>query len=216
VFVVKTIKKYGDERYPSIEIHDGVKSFKIGRAEFPDPVWFPEVNAYKNNHDIVFTFTQADKELYELFLKLYKDIISGNVFPLQYNDIIDKTHDEIIRLKRKKDKERFEYKKRAENIGLVKDGVIQWHSEDYDPYEYSSILKIEKVDNQIIVTFIKNKEHQEHSYYMPTYLVRITESGGIYASTHYFVHFVRLHRALQALDWPEPDLADNPNLTLRK
>lgn len=193
------VEKVDNSVYPNIRISDGIKSFVIARNNFPDPCWYPEINFITNNDDITFTIREEDGDIYILFNKLYQDIIDANVFPLTDRNFKCKTHQEIEKLKQEKQEENEEYKEVARRSGLVNNGVICLHSDDYDEYEYASTLTIKKVDNNIEITFSKNKiNHNENfSETPPTYLVRITESGGRYWPFH--MVFVKLHRNLQAL-----------------
>lgn len=53
------VEKFGESNYPNIRIYDGVNSFVIARGGFPDPVWYPEINAFENEEDKkmeIFTF----------------------------------------------------------------------------------------------------------------------------------------------------------------
>ena len=70
------IEKINNENNPDIIICDGVNSFVIARNNLPDLCWFPELNYYLNNEDIIFTIKEEDGEIYILFKQLYQDIIN--------------------------------------------------------------------------------------------------------------------------------------------
>lgn len=197
------IEKIGNEISPDIKIFDGESSFTIARNGLPDPCWYPNIDYYKNNDDITFTIKEEDGDIYLLFNKLYQDVLDGNVFPLVEDDIKRKSIGEIQKIKLSKAEERAEFKRMAKITGLVDNGVIRWHSEDYDEYDIASVLTIERVNKQIEITFSKNKVTELSLVGpMPTYNVRITEVGGRYGFFHTI--FVRFRRELQSLKLDEP------------
>jgi hypothetical protein len=211
------VKKTGDMSYPDVEISDDINTFTIARKGLPDPCWFPNINAFRNSGDITFTIKEEDGNIYILFNKLYQDVINGNVFPLAESDIRGKSPEEIKILKREKAKDRAELRDKAQKSGLVNNGVINVHSEDYDAYDYASILTIKKEGKHIKIIFSKNKINSESTYMtLPSYHVRITESCSIYSP--FEILFTNLHRQLQSLDWEKPNLTVNPtrNKTLSK
>ncbi len=194
-----TITKEGPIEYPDIRISDGEKSFIIARSFTPDLCWIPDFHPLNDTEDIIFVIHENDGEVYHLFETLYNDIITGNVFPLEKEDIQNKTEKEVKIIKEKKAEWRKEHQKIAKERELVKDGIIFWHSDDHDPFETAAVLKIEKLEKEIIITFIKNKENEDFPQSWPTYAIRICESGSLYGN--FFCPFVRLHRELQKLEF---------------
>ncbi len=198
------VEKIGNGISPDIRISDETKSFMIARNNLPDLCWYPEINHFKNDSDITFTIREDDGNIFTLFNKLYQDVIEGNIFPLKEEDIRNKSPEAIKKLKLEKKKERAQYQEDAKISGLVTNGVISWHSEDYDPYNLASVLTISKINGEIVITFKKNKNNFENPFSMSTYNVRITESGSMYYL--FFVIFVNFRRQLQALEWDEPTI----------
>lgn len=198
------VEKIGNGISPDIRISDETKSFMIARNSLPDLCWYPEINYFKNDLDITFTIREDDGNIFTLFNKLYQDVIEGNIFPLKEEDIRNKSPEAIKKLKLEKKKERAQYQEDAKRSGLVTNGVISWHSEDYDPYNLASVLTISKINGEIVITFKKNKNNFENLFNMSTYNVRITESGSMYYL--FFVIFVNFRRQLQALEWDEPTI----------
>lgn len=184
-----TVTKESSTDYPNIRISDGEKSFVIIRKNAPDLYLIPDFNAINDNDDIKFVINESDDKIYSIFEILYHDIINGNVFG---------SENETKKLKHKEIEQRKENQKLAQRTGLVKDGVIFWHSEDFDLFELSAVLKIEKHEKGIEITFSKNKTDKDFLCNWPTYAIRISESWSIYQS--FFCPFVRLHRQLQALE----------------
>lgn len=198
------VEKIGNGISPDIRISDETKSFMIARNSLPDLCWYPEINYFKNDLDITFTIREDDGNIFTLFNKLYQDVIEGNIFPLKEEDIRNKSPEAIKKLKLEKKKERAQYQEDAKRSGLVTNGVISWHSEDYDPYDLASVLSVSKINGEIVITFKKNKNNFENPFSMSTYNVRITESGSMYYL--FFVIFVNFRRQLQALEWDEPTI----------
>jgi hypothetical protein len=192
-----TVEKVGNTVFPDIKISDGVNSFMIARNNLPDMCWYPEINYFTSTDDITFTIKEEDGIIHALFDKLYQDIIDGNVFPLTKADMENKSLVEIEKLEQAKAKERAKFRREAQERDLIDNGVINWHSEDYDQYEFASILTLKKVDKQITITFSKNKENNDEYFIKnhPTYNVRITESGGRYWP--FFVIFANFYHQLQ-------------------
>lgn len=194
-----TITKEGSENYPDIRIYDGKRSFLIKREYAPDPYWIPDFHPLNDNDDITFEINKNDGEVYKLFEMLHRNIITGNILPLDETNIKNKSEDEIKIFKREKAKQRKSYQRLAQNTGLVKNDIITWHSEDLDPFESSAVLTIKKCEDKILIIFSKSKKHEEFSNNFPTYAIRISESWSRYQS--FFSIFVRLHRQLQSLEY---------------
>ena len=192
------ITKEGNEHYPDIRISNSERSFVIKRENAPDPYWVPDFHPLKDNDDITFIINETDGEVYNIFAMLYCDVIAVNIFSLEKRDVQNKSEDEIKRLKRENYKQKKANQKLAQDTGLVKDNIIYWHSEDYDTFEASAVLKIKMYERKVEITFSKNKKHEDFPYYYPTYAIRISESSSIYQN--FFYLFVRLHRQLQLLE----------------
>lgn len=194
------VEKIGESNYPNIRVSNGINSFVIARAGFPDPVWYPEINAFENEEDITFKIIEEDGDIHTLFVKLYQDIIDGNIFPLTKEELENRSPEEVKKLKRENAKRKAQFRADAKNSGLVTNGIINCHSEDYDAYDYASVLTIKRIDNEIEIMFSKNKRNPDESFprTYSTYHVRITEVGGIYGD--FFIPFIKIHRYLQSLN----------------
>jgi hypothetical protein len=192
------LEKVGNEFNPDIRISDGINSFMIARNNLPDLCWYPEINYFKNKDDVIFKIDKNEGKIYLLFLRLYLDVINGNIFPYEDDVFRDKSPQEVERLKKEKDERDTEYRRRGRDSGLIQDDIIIMHSEDYDEYDCASILEIHKNDNEITVIFKKNKINFElGNTKIPTYNVRITESMGRYWPFN--VIFSNFRRKLQNL-----------------
>ncbi len=201
-----TITKEGSKEYPNIRVFDGTKSFLIIRHDAPDTFWIPDYDRINDIDDIKFIIEEKNDGVYCLFNKLYQDIITGNVFDLE-NECVSKSKDETKRLKQENDERMKHWQVLAISTGLVKDGIILWHSDDYDPFETAAVLKIEKYENKIEITFSKSKENEDFPINRPTYAIRICENGSRYRYFH--CPFTRLHCQLQAM---EPDKSTSVNI----
>jgi len=196
MIVVEKIYNNNELEFPNIKISDGINSFIIGRNGFPDLVWMPnwQYNSYEEamaeGEDIIFKISEEDGNIHTLFNKLYQDIISGNT-----NYLIS-------------DRKKEENKKIGERDGLIKGDVITFISSDTDEPAFSSVLTIKKIEKDIEIIFSKNKRNltrEDYSYYLPTYLVRISNSWSIHLNGGFINLFSKFLRDLQALDW-EPNL----------
>lgn len=195
-----TLERVGNESNPDIRIYDETNSFLIARNNLPDLCWYPEINFFKNDSDIVFVITENDKEIYILFVTLYQDIINGNIFPLTEENFRDKSFEKT---KQNMKEENAKYEKTAQDTGLVQSERIILHSEDYDEYNFASVLEIRKSDKKIEVIFKKNKIDSTSSYMqIPTYNVRITDSFGRYWPFN--VIFSNFRRKLQEITLKPP------------
>lgn len=209
------IEKNNDENNPDIIISDGLNSFIIARNNLPDLCWHPELNYYTNNEDVIFKIKEEDGEIHILFDQLYQDIIDGNIFPLKDSDLIGKSSDEIKKNIEENEEQKSIFKELAKSSGLIKNGVITWHSEDYDEYEFSSVLTIKKLDDTINIIFSKNKisNNENSMLFHPTYNIRITESGGRYWP--FFILFANFRRKLQNIDWEKINIENSQEKILK-
>lgn len=210
-----TVEKVGNDTFPDIRISDGSKSFMIARNNLPDLVWYPEeVRSFTNSDDITFTIREEEGDIFTLFEKFYSDVIDGNLFPLTNDKLKGKTETEITELVKEKAKEKRQYRKLAKDRGLVRNGIICWHSDNYDQYEYAAVLTIKKVGKQIEIIFSRNNQNLESSQmWIPSHYVRICESGSRYQL--FYVIFAQFYRQLQLLDWAPPILESNLNNNLQ-
>ncbi len=110
--------------------------------------------------NIDFSISNEDN-IYYIFNKLYENIINGNVL------------DENINLNEVK--KRIEFQKNMSYYNsLVKDNIITILSDAY-PISSPNILKINKNDNEIILSFYKiGNEYPKSPYYIP---INIRQSG---------------------------------------
>ncbi len=140
--------------------------------------------------------------IYEAFFKLYHDIINYNIFPMNEEKIIKNSemfledyHEALRDAKYLEEKRRESLKEKARYTNLIKEGVINWYSDDYGimPNEYTNMtkyvvnepldegpsFKIEKRENAFIITF--DRGNIKDIYTMKNNInVRIRMSGSNY------------------------------------
>jgi len=208
------VEKVNNGEIPDIKISNGINSFLMVRNNAPDLYWYPEIEANLNEENIIFIIKEADGDIYTLFTKLYQDVIDGNLFPLTKENLRNKSTVEKAKLKTQKELQKREFQKEAQRTGLIDNGVIKWHSDDYDPYEYAAVLTIEKEEEQIKITFSKNKKHHKNNNNIPTYHIRFDASGSRYG--FFWVVFANFYVQLGNLEWEEPNLPVETNQMLKK
>jgi hypothetical protein len=125
-----------------------------------------------------FMITKGNYYLYSLFEELYENIKNCNVFTLDETSIFFCETVEELENKRREIKDLNDDLKKSEKYNpnrLFRDGVIEWHCEDF-PYEESSVVKIKKEKEKFIVIFEKSKNTDIYL----TYHVRFRNSGSRY------------------------------------
>lgn len=111
-----------------------------------------------------YTITNDNKKVYKIFDKLYQSIVSGATYD----------NKEIVN-------------------PLVKDNVIEWHSDDFE-YDAASVLTIEKIQNNFSVTFHRSKLTQDDLSAFFTYSVKIDAYDSRYYS--YNINFIDMYNEL--------------------
>lgn len=156
----------------------------------------------EGNEIVNFEITKENYILYNLFDKLYNDIINCNIFKFSERDVELSLEDEeetgfylegeIEDKKTTYSRWNEELKKRYQYNQLVNNGVISWRS-DNNSYKDANILNIHKEDDQYRLEFIPRS--REMSFFVD---VRISNSGSYYAPFN--IAFMRLYNELQNYD----------------
>lgn len=174
----------GDYYSFDIKLDDGV--FNILFAGNLDLYWDYrcKYEELKNTEKKEFVISTKDGYIYELIDELYESIINYDVFSddLEYNE------DLKVRMKESDE---------SNSRKLIQNGIIDWHSDDYD-YEETARLLIEKDGNSYKVTFVKGIVEYDRQ----TFAIRICNSGTRYP---YFNNcFMKMYNKLTDYD-PEMD-----------
>ena len=151
-----TIKSFKNEfEYDIFHIEIENETFEISFQNNLD-LYFRYIP--KNNKKIhTFVITKENYFLYSLFNELYNNIKNNN----PYNE---------------KNSYNTYYYNDAHKL-LFKDNKVIWMSDDF-LLESASYIKLEKNKDNYLLTFRKSKE--KNSLYMPTFTVRISNSGSRY------------------------------------
>ena len=80
---------------------------------------------------------------------------------------------------------------------LFKEGIIEWHSDDY-AYSVGSILFIKKDDDKYIITFQKSKAYSEGVYPYTEYTVTISNNSRY---SPYNITFMNMFNKLREYDF---------------
>lgn len=184
------VKKSQYDHGKIISIADGENVLDILFGGNGDLYFMPKINRIEmleSEEPIVFTITEEDVDLYNVFNNLYNKVINYEPFD-HFDDEFDFgfMHDDSDYYK-----EYDKYRK----YPLVSNGVISWRS-DEEIAENASIVNISKVDNNIVLEFIKN--NPEDSIYM-TYSIRFRNSGSSYDPFN--CRFVELYQKLCEIDF---------------
>ena len=165
VSIEKVDKKLASGRYHTdININVNEQKFTISWAGVGDIFWRPEFEGSILEHEqIDIIINSTDGYLYDLIFQLYDDIIN-------YRLVFE---DEYITEMRKNEESNNPEK-------LIKNDVIEWHSDD-NPYDESSILKIVKQENKFIISFIRSNPE----YDFKSLAVRIRMDGTRYDSFNF-------------------------------
>ena len=162
--IKKTRLAYERGEYYSFDIKLDEGTFNILFAGNLDLYWnynckYKELNNIDTKE---FVISRKDGYIYELIEELYEDIINYNLFSddLEYNEDL-----------KKRMKESDESNPRK----LCNNGIIDWHSDDYDFEEAARVL-LEKEGNAYKITFVKGIMEYER----PTFAIRICNSGTRY------------------------------------
>lgn len=139
-----------------------------------------------------FTITKENYYLFSLFEELYECVKNYKVYELSEFDISMCETGKEVEEKKQEIKEWNNNIKKIEKYNpqkLFRDGVIEWHSDDF-AYEDASIVKIKKEKDKFIVTIEKSKEEDIHQ----TYSVRFRTSGSRY--NPFYILFMKMYHNL--------------------
>ena len=181
--VVIEKKKYDNGYILDINLNEGI--FSILFAGNEDLYWdFQSSNILEDPDEKTFLISKENYFLYSLFERLYECIENYN-----FEDV----YEDKENLQSFQNKIMFYDQFKEEK--LFKDGVIDYHSDDYY-YDDASSFKIEKLDDSFKLTFKRGKTNGN----LITHAVRITNSGSRY---HYFnILFMNMYQKLKEY---EPD-----------
>ncbi len=150
---------------------------------------FDNFSDYENK-PLEFIIDKDNMEVYSLFLKLYNDVLSKNI----YRDEI--AEDDSLEFAYSEEFKTYLNKSLDQTYDLlVNNGVISWHS-DETYYEAASILNMELVGEDIKITFIKQVEDE---YSIPGEIsIRFRNSGSTYDPFN--VVFMNHYNSLSTID----------------
>ena len=173
-----------------IAIDDGENELDILFGGNGDLYFSPKVKTiemFDKEDPIVFTINEEDVELYNAFNHLYNKIVNYEPFDIEENDFDFGFIDD--------DSDYYREYDRYREYPLVSSGIISWRS-DEEMVENASVLNISKLNNNIILEFVKNKP--EDSIYM-TYSIRFRNSGSLYDPFN--CRFMELYQTLCQTDF---------------
>ena len=157
-----------NENNSGYEIVTDSGSFKIYFGPDFNLYWVPCVKQKDlSKTSFEYTITDDDVFLCRLFDQLYDSVVRQKHFIHSEEGILYKTLDES-------------------EHSLVKDGVIEWHSDDFS-YDAASVLSIEKDDKaNYHITFTRSKNSSDDVSMFFTHAVQIRSVGsryGVYAES---------------------------------
>lgn len=173
-----------------IAIDDGENELDILFGGNGDLYFSPKVKTiemFDKEDPIVFTINEEDVELYNAFNHLYNKIVNYEPFDIEENNFDFGFIDD--------DSDYYREYDRYREYPLVSSGIISWRS-DEEMVENASVLNISKLNNNIILEFVKNKP--EDSIYM-TYSIRFRNSGSSYDPFN--CRFMELYQTLCQTDF---------------
>lgn len=124
--------------------------------------YYPKNVKLQDIDEAVFQIPKLEKVLYPIFLKLYRAIKYSRPFSNSIYDFED-NHKKLPSYHC------------SEKIGLYKDGVVTWVSDD-DDLEKGSKIQIEQTKKGILIRFIKGYPE----FGRPSFFVRFRNSGSRY------------------------------------
>lgn len=167
------IKLSGNRYHTDININVNDQKFTISWAGVGDIFWHPEYKGSILDHEqIDVIINNTDGYLYDLIFQLYDDIINYRFVTLDDEQVLRIKDAEI------KNPER-----------LIKNDVIEWHSDD-NPYDESSILKIVKQNDKFIISFTRSNPENDFK----SLAVRIRMDGTRYDSFNFI--FYKMYQQL--------------------
>ncbi len=169
---------------------------------------------YTPTEDTTFIINKDNYPVYLLFTKLYQTIISGNIFPIDKENIIKECelsnldYHQILLEKELQNQERISnFKAKAQATGLIKNNIITWLSDDFSS-EIAPYFTITKVNDYYVFEFfnnsLNNASKNDLDYFFlkimqlkNNHSVRIRNSGSSYEPFN--VCFMKLYQELITL-----------------
>lgn len=153
-------------------------TFEISFQNNLDLYWYYHGNPFKENNK-KFLITKENSYLYDSLNDLFEAIEENKPYLNYPGDLEHKDR-------------KVEYYT-PEDIGLLRNNTIIWHSDD-DVYDESSVLRIKKMDELFIVEFTKSNNKM-----FETFSIRFRNSGSRYDP--YNISFMNMYRKLYNYDY---------------
>lgn len=174
--------------------------------------------------DKTFMIGKDNMAIYEIFDRLYHNVITGNVFlyddDFELNKILldselfdEDYHEGIRKYEERKEKDKIYYSNRARSLELVQNDEIIWRSDDFE-VSVAPYFKITKLENAYLLTFdipkntrkLETLEESELGYmrHAQSISVRLRNSGSRY--DYFSGPFMMAFRALHELDIENPQI----------
>lgn len=185
------IKKIKTEFGYSFTILTNQGSFHILYAGNLDLYWsyIPDGSILKQTDTKSFIINKENYFLFSLFETLYNKVKECKPFEITEVDYFCCETLEDVKLKKQeiqKLNKNFKEQQQYNPNRLFKNNIIEWHSDDCE-YDYTSKVKIKKLNESYLITFEKSKK--ESGCY--TYSVRFTNSGSRYE--HFNQVFMKMY-----------------------
>ena len=138
-----------------------------------------------------FTITKENYFLYSIFETLYENIKNCHINYLddELDVELDEENKKQILQRSEELKKELQEREKLNSRRLFQNDKVEWHSDDYD-YDESSILLIEKLEEEIVVSFVKGRTDVLDK----TFAIRICNSGSRYQPFN--ILFMQLYRKL--------------------
>jgi len=178
-----------------ILIEDGTKKLNIYFCGNLDLYWsLYDIAGFQDPCEMI--ITKENYRIYELFLTLYSDIQNCDVRK-EYADCIERcsTLEELREYKRSV----IEYngwlrvREESSEQRLFKNGVVEWHSDDF-AYEAAHVLKIIKRDDDSFIIRLESNEKEIYGRY--SVRIRNSRSG----HKPFNILFMEMYNRLQSYD----------------
>ncbi len=171
-------------------------------------------NLYSSNSGNPFIITKDNYPVYLLFNKLYQNIISGQIYPLDTKSILKECDlnnlDYHLKLQEAElyyEEKINQLKTKAKATNLVKDGLITWLSDDYYS-EIAPYFTLKQIDDYYVFEFFNenfnNLDKTNLDFFFlklmkqKNYIsVRIRNSGSFYEPFN--ICFMEVYNSLRAL-----------------
>ncbi len=143
---------------------------------------------FRTSRTIDFDINTQDKEVYELFDKLYNDVINGNIFEKNKNS---KSIDSSLIC--------------SYNLLVDENKNIIWVSDD-GIFEDMDRMQISKINDAYRITFVRTDKMSDLEFKSPKRIyIRLRTSGSRYDPFH--IPFMRMYKSLQNID--EKEIEEN-------